>query len=221
MKNKRGTQRVTKTDQKVDSILKKKKIKPSHIEQLTKRQEKAFFKKLEKKVNESKGEERDVLFAKILAITNDQIRNQIWESNHGKIGQTIAYLVESHGAMPNKSIIAKEAGLSRKTVHKHLKEYAAHPLYLEELELYRFMTVRLLGKVLSCAFEGDVRAAKLYFDIVRGGENKGGTLIQNQNNFIQVNGTTISQEEIKELSEEQLKKIEETVRSVVEENNKG
>ena len=40
------------------------------------------------------------------------------------------------------------------------------------------------------------------------GQNPNNTLIQNQNNYIQINGTVLSQETIKHLNSEQLNSIE-------------
>ena len=37
-----------------------------------------------------------------------------------------------------------KTGLNRQTIHKHLKEYSAHPLYQEQLEQFRFIADRFL-----------------------------------------------------------------------------
>jgi predicted transcriptional regulator len=113
--------------------------------------------------------------------------------------------------MPSKTEIANKIELSRQTVHKHLKEYANHPEHLEQIEQFRFMTSKVLAKVFQFAVNGDVGAAKLYFNIVgfmNNGQTPNNTLIQNQNNYIQINGTVLSQETIKHLNPEQLNTIE-------------
>jgi hypothetical protein len=59
-----------------------------------------------------------------------------------------------------------------------------------------------------------MRAAKLYFDMVGGaGKTSNSTSIQNQNNYIQINGTVLNQETIKKLKPEQLNLIEEILKS--------
>lgn len=101
--------------------------------------------------------------------------------------------------------------MSRVTVHKHLKEYANHPQYLGQLEQFRFMTSKVLAKVFQYAINGDTGAAKLYFNVIGFNNNEQvptNTLIQNQNNFIQINGTVLSQETIKHFTTEQLNVIE-------------
>jgi NADH-quinone oxidoreductase subunit B len=68
-----------------------------------------------------------------------------------------------------------------------------------------------LAKVFQFAVNGDTGAAKLYFNVMgvmNNGQSPNSTLIQNQNNFIQINGTVLSQETIKNLNPEQLNTIE-------------
>lgn len=119
--------------------------------------------------------------------------------------------MQEFGRMPTKTEIATKTELSRVTVHKHLKEYANHPQYLGQLEQFRFMTSKVLAKVFQYAINGDTGAAKLYFNVIGFNNNEQvptNTLIQNQNNFIQINGTVLSQETIKHFTTEQLNVIE-------------
>ena len=112
--------------------------------------------------------------------------------------------------MPTKTEIAIKTELSRQTIHKHLKEYTSHPQYLQQVEQFRFMTSKVLAKVFQFAVNGDIGAAKLYFNVMGNlnGQPSNNILIQNQNNFIQINGTILSQETIKNLNPEQLNTIE-------------
>ena len=117
--------------------------------------------------------------------------------------------------MPSKSEIASKTELSRQTVHKHLKEYSNHPQYLGQIEHFKFMTSELLAKVFQFASQGDVAAAKLYFNVMGlmgNGQTPSNTLIQNQQNNIQINNTLLSQESLKQLDAEQLNQIEEILR---------
>jgi hypothetical protein len=73
------------------------------------------------------------------------------------------------------------------------------------------MTSKLLAKVYQFAVNGDTAAAKLYFNVMgflNNGQNTNNTLVQNQNNFIQINGILLNQETIKQLDPEQLNAIE-------------
>jgi hypothetical protein len=105
-------------------------------------------------------------------------------------------------------------------VHKHLKEYTNHPLYLHQVEQFRFMTSKVLAKVFQFAVNGDTGAAKLYFNVMgclNNGQSTNGTLIQNQNNYIQINGSVLSQEIIKNLNPEQLNNIESILKAALPE----
>ena len=83
--------------------------------------------------------------------------------------------------------------------------------------LFRSMVPKVLAMVYSYAMNGDIRAAKLYFEVA-GNLNAAppnGTFVQNQNNFIQINGMVLNQEIVKRLSNEQLQEIENIFRAVL------
>ena len=121
--------------------------------------------------------------------------------------------------MPSKVEIAKKTELSRQTIHKHLKEYKTHPLFLGQMEQFNFVSSKLLAKVFQYAINGDIAAAKLYFSVIgysNAGQQQNNTMIQNQNNYIQINGTVLSQETIQQLDAEQLNSIEKVLKDTVE-----
>ena len=74
-----------------------------------------------------------------------------------------------------------------------------------------------MARVFDFAVNGDVGAAKLYLSAMGclNGQAQAGTFIQNQNNFIQINGTVLSQETVKQLSPEQLSSIENILKSTL------
>ncbi len=118
--------------------------------------------------------------------------------------------------MPTKNELAESTGLSRQTIHKHLKEYATHPLYEGYIEQFKFMAPKVLAKVYKFAINGDIRACRLYFDILgANGLTANYTLIKNQNNYIQINNTVLSQENIRSLTPEQLNIIEEVLKTAL------
>ncbi|MBT3385772.1 MAG: hypothetical protein HN778_05860 [Prolixibacteraceae bacterium] len=165
-----------------------------------------------------KGDERDEFIKYMNPILPNEIKHQLWEQNHTKIICTISDLMQEYGRMPVKNEIAEKTGLSRQTIYKHLKEYSLHPLYQVQLEKFRFMAEKVLARIFAFAVNGDVKAAKLYFDIL--GKNFGMT--QNnfvQNNYVQINQFKLSQEQIKQLSPEKLNEIESIIKDVLPENN--
>jgi hypothetical protein len=62
---------------------------------------------------------------------------------------------------------------------------------------------------------GDIGSQKLYFNVMGFLNNGQGMQIQNQNNFIQINNTILSQETIRHLSPEQLFTIENILKSII------
>jgi predicted DNA-binding protein YlxM (UPF0122 family) len=211
MKAKNGLQKFTKTEAKINKILSIKQITPSDLKALNKAEELRLREILTETFNKLKGTERDNFYKKIELIIPDTTKNQLWEINHNKITAAISNLMQEYGRMPSKQEIATKTDLSRQTIHKHLKEYTNHPQYLEQIEQFRFMTSKVLAKVFQFAVNGDIGAAKLYFNFMgfmKNGQTPNNTLIQNQNNYIQINGTVLSQETLNLLNSEQLEHIE-------------
>jgi hypothetical protein len=68
------------------------------------------------------------------------------------------------------------------------------------------MTEKIMAKMFQFALNGDVKAARLYFDMLSRDNNSS---IVSQKNYIQVNNLIISEEKLRSLSQDQLEKIEE------------
>ena len=212
MKAKKSLRKLTETDRKIDQLLTKKKILRSDVDALLSDNEMgALNEVLTKMINEYKGIQKDKLLKQIDEIIPIDTKNQLWENNHYDITTSMAKLIEEYGKMPTKNQIADDTGLSRQTIYKHLAGYATHPLYTEQFQQFKFMADRVLGKVIKAASLGDMKAARLYFDIMgnmNNGQSPNNTSIKNQNNYIQINGTVLRQEIIKHLNPEQLNSIE-------------
>ncbi len=93
-------------------------------------------------------------------------KNQTWENNHILITRAIALLIRQNERMPSKAEIAVQAGLSRQTVHKHLKQFGNSTIAEEQLEQFNFMASKVLAKIIELAMDGDVRAARLSLEIM-------------------------------------------------------
>lgn len=219
MKAVKGLQKLTKSEIKtidqneVERILTLKKITYNDIKDLNVNQVRVFVETMTAKLNSLVSNEWDRFYEKCELILAKDTKNQLWEQHHNQIICAISTLIQELGRMPSKSDIAQKSELSRQTIHKHMAEYATNPVYLEQVERFRFMTTKVLAKVFVLAVQGDIGAAKLYFNVMGclGGQSNN-TLIQNQqntqNNYIQINGTVLSQETIKHLNPEQLTAIE-------------
>lgn len=211
MKAKKGLQKFTSVEDKINKLLKLEVITKNDIEHFTTKEREQLGIVLAEKNKLLKGIERDNFHKKVEQLVDQSTKNQLWEYNHNQITCCIATLMQECGRMPTQTEIATKAGLSRQTIHKHLKEYLNHPLYLEQVDQFKFMTAKVLTKVFQYAVNGDTGAAKLYLNAMgylNNGQGTNNTLIQNQNNYIQINGTVLSQETVKHLNPEQLNTIE-------------
>lgn len=211
---KQGLQKFTESEIKINALLELEQITEKDKDILTDAEKIQFGEVVTKKLNGLKGQERDELLKKVELITTESTKNQLWENNHIQITSAISKLMQDFGCMPTKSHLATETGLSRQTITKHIKEYQAHPQYLLEMEQFRFMGSKVLAKVFKFAVNGDIRAARLYLEMIgmNNGQPLNATLIQQQNNYIQINRTVLSQDNIKQLTPEQLEQIEQVIK---------
>lgn len=206
---KKSLQKFTDFEEKKKYLLQLKEISLSDLDILTKEETKLFYEFITEKFRTTKGEENAEFLQQVWNITDKTTKNKIWEINQNNITYAISQLMQDYGRMPTASEIAIKAELSRQTVTKHLKEYAKEPQYNEILEQFKFMTSKVLAKVFKFAVNGDMSAAKLYFNVMGAlNQNSQNTFIQNNNNYIQINGMVFNDEKLKTLKPEQLKTIE-------------
>lgn len=217
----KGLQKFTESERKVNELLTLRKINKIDLiqAQLSDDELGALLDQVRETINTLDGVERDEFIEKVEFLLSADTKNQLWESNHINITYAISTLMQELGRMPSKNEIANKAELSRQTVYKHMKDYACHPQYFLQMDQFRFMGAKVLARVFHFAVEGDMRAAKLYFDLIgMNGQNANNTLIQNQNNYIQINGVVLSQENIKRLNPEQLNTIETILKTALPEH---
>lgn len=165
---------------------------------------------LNEAITQVKGTKRDKFIKSIDPIITSEVRNQIWEYNHINICAEISNQMQEYNRMPSVKAIAEKTDLSRQTVNKHIKEYNLSGIN-EELERFKFMMPKVLAKVFKFAVNGDVRAAKLYFDVL---SNTQSIQIKNQQNyFITINGIQVTEEAIQKLPFEQLQQLQQILKS--------
>ena len=207
---KKSLQKLTKAETEINELLALKKITVDDLKLISLKGLNSFNAFVTTKMNTLTGVERDRFYNKIELIVAPDTKNQLWEGNHNSITYAISTLIQELGRMPSKTEIANKSELSRQTIYKHMADYANNPQYLKQIEQFKFMTSKVLAKVFTFAVNGDMGAAKLYFNVLGclGGQPNNNTSIQNQNNYIQINGTVLSQETIKLLNPEQLNSIE-------------
>ena len=202
--NENGLQRFTNFKHKSTYLWGLNQVTFADMEILTELQKRKFLEEVNKKQLIAEGEDKDKLLYKFELMFTEETKRQIWDYNHTRITVALTNLIIEKGRMPCKVDIQERTGLSRVTIDKHLKEYQNNPEYIKRAEQFTFLGDKVLAKVFSLAVNGDIKACKLYLECM----GKFGTSINTQNNYIQINGLTISQEQIKNLQIEQLKQIQ-------------
>jgi len=212
----KSLQKLTKTDTKIDSLLSLQKVTKADLQPLTEKEKDKLNQVLTDRLRTLKGAERDEFLNKIEDITGKETKNQLWESNHIVILNTISSFMQNYARMPSIVEIATATDLSRQTVNKHLDNFKQHPIHKQQIERFKLMSSSVLAKVYQYAMRGDIKACKLYFNVMGmlNNDTSQTSQIENQNNYIQINGLTLSQETVKDLNPEQVNFLEEIIKTV-------
>lgn len=135
---------------------------------------------------------------------NEETKNFTWQQNHNKIRSVMHNLIVENRGMPTTQDIAERAGLSRMTVNKHLSEMKVHPMFDEELKKFEMLQFSILTAMAMEACNGNVKAARLYFEIM----GNSSPAVKNQtNNFLTVNNLTITREDVEKLPEDKQQQL--------------
>ena len=200
-------EKLPQTIDQFNKLLSLEKIEHRHLEPLSDDEKAAFMGHLYKRLSKLDGGMRNDLVEKTIGILDKEF---IWEHNHTKITEAIKWNVIEHGTVPNNSHLAAECGLSRKTVREHLKSFDTSETCTDKKEGINIMRQNIIGTVMKAALKGDLKAAKLYLETTD--PSKGSQpIVNNQNNYIQINKTVINQQVIQQLKPEQLQLIEQII----------
>src|SRR5581483_6576501 len=141
-------------------------------------------------------------------------RDRIWEENHKKITECIGLFLKEKNTTPSISYIVSVTQLNWRTVKKHIQEFSAAPAFKEEAGKYRLMTSEILGKISSHALYGNVKAARLFMELMgmlKTNQVVNNNFINGQTNYIEVNGVKITREVINGLSRLERLQIEDII----------
>ena len=208
-----GVDRLTLLRQKVEHLFSLDKITVKDLEHFEIAEREYLSERCTAILRDLKDTERDRFLDQIDAILPADTKSQVWEANHVVISSAVAKYIKTHGIMPAKNAIAEQTGLTRQTVARHFKDYQQRPEFAAEAGQFKFMAPNLLASVFKFALNGDTRAARLYFEMIGAlNARQNHTLVSNQNNYIQINNTILSQENLQQLTAEQLNQIERIIR---------
>ena len=111
-------------------------------------------------------ETRNKLYGGVNKETSTEDRNPTWEANHVLIIEAMDKLMRDNERWPTKVEIIEACGLSRATVYKHLAAMNLAELLGEALDELKFMSGKVLAKLCENAMDGDIRAARLTFELM-------------------------------------------------------
>jgi hypothetical protein len=92
-------------------------------------------------------------------------RNETWEKNHDLITEKMAILIRRNSRWPSKAEIAKETGLDRRTIYRHMQDLLKQDIMTEQLEELKFMMGEVTGNMLDMVMQGDVKAMRLAYEV--------------------------------------------------------
>jgi len=186
-------------------LSKKKKLTREDYRALSREDQKGLGKLVMERINTLKGEDHDAFVEKVIDSVADKtaFRNQMWEHNHANIAVMISKFIFDHDRLPTKNELAEQTKLSRQTIAKHLAEFAGSEFYQEERSKFKILADRVMAQVYQHACQGNVKAARLFFEIT-------GTLGKtNTNNYyIQINNLHVDESVIKKLPQDAINEIE-------------
>lgn len=133
-----------------------------------------------------------------------------FQGNQHKIKKALDAYITAHGKMPTSTTLARMTGLSRPTIHSHMKEGVLNVRFKDELAKLKLLSTDLFAKLYQLANNGDKQAIKYVMDIVMGSGQKLQT--NTQNNFIQVNNIRVDNQVWDKLSFKAQKRIERIIR---------
>lgn len=197
---------MTETSTTVEQLLKGTTITPEQLAGLSQAEKHLLADTLTKQFNSATvPTERDRLWGLIETNAPAELKRDYYESNHRQIVAALVNYLNEFGHLPTKQRLSDITKLSRQTVYKHLKDYKHSSGFLkEQQELFEILGEQLVSKLLALAWQGDTRAAKLFFELTGRLKSASGTTT----NYVQINNTFFSQESLSQLPPEQLAEVE-------------
>lgn len=166
-------------------------------------------------LNSSTDVDKDIFFKKFDLFISKEQKNMIWEQNHHNITQEIHRFLEQYKMLPSKNHLMNATHLSRSTIETHLTEFATNSFHKNYLNQMEFMAHKVLSKLLTSALQGDVKASRLFLEAIGHfkRDHPNTTYIKNQNNFLQINNTILTEESLNKLPRQKLIQIEELIKA--------
>jgi L-arabinose isomerase len=168
------------------------------LDNLSKEERHIYLRFLYSALNILAFDDRDRLLHRIENLLTEETKNNIWDTEHVSIVNVFDTLTRDKNRLPARIELADKSSLSQKSIEKHIAEYFQSYHYKQRQQEFMLMRERLLSHCYKFAINGDMKAARLFFEATS--DKRPETSIKNQqNNFVQINNLTITEEQINKL----------------------
>lgn len=200
-------QNLTKTSPAIKQLLKGQTITAEQLAALSKQEQALLANILSEQFNNATSpEERERLWALIEPNADTKTKSDYFEYNHRRITTELNNYLNENNTLPSKQKLSELTGLSRQTVYNHLKSYKQSPHFRFQQEALELLATNLVSKLYTFACQGNVQAAKLFFELT--GTISPPNTTTTTTNYIQINNTIFSKESLSQLPAEQLAEVE-------------
>lgn len=151
----------------------------------------------------------DALDSLLINAFDEDTKRSLWEINHSKITTYLHNILITENRVATKTELSQKLGLSRTTIHKHLDNIPENHFYTEEIESFKVLVPKMLMMLYKHGANGNISASKLFLKMM-GMKDENHT----QNNFIQINNTTITENTFQRLPPDKQKLIEDWVSDI-------
>gem|GEM_PF-3152645 len=162
---------------------------------------KQFNQFFEYALNSLAGDDYDRFKQRIECLFNEATKQNVSEVEQVSIANALSRLTKEKHRFPARCEIVSETGYSHKTVNECLARYEGSLLQRGRQEELAVMRDKMLSLVYQHGITGDMKAARLFLEATA--EKQHHTYNRNeQTNFIQINGYTITAEQLRHLPQE-------------------
>lgn len=172
------------------------------------KQERSLFRQFfEFALNSLAGDDYDRFRERVQPLFNEATRQNIEEVQHVSIANALNKLVKEKNRLPARCEIVADTGYSHKTVNRCLATYEGSFIHKGRKEELTLMREKMLSVCYQYGIRGDMKAAKLFLEATAEKPRQSCHKAE-QNNFIQINGYTITPEQLLLLPQEKQRQIQ-------------
>ncbi|HLP51140.1 MAG TPA: hypothetical protein VK154_09680 [Chitinophagales bacterium] len=137
---------------------------------------------------------------KLAYLVNLTSKESRYDANQKLVKDSMRNLFKQLGRMPSQLEVARDTGLSRQTVNKHINDQLENPE--ETIQQYRYMGKEVLDNVLQNVLErNNMHAARIYLERVARMEQAPVAM------FLKIGNEVVTQDMLNKLTEEEKKQL--------------